>query len=78
MTSPATDKLVQAYNRMMERIHHALEEAGSKTLPSIRHSLDKARETAEELEELTHDETEKVAYFLKRDIQDAGQHLAET
>ena len=78
MTSPASDKLVQAYNRMMERIRQALEEAESKTLPSIRHSVDKARKTAEELEELTQEEAEKVSYYLKRDVQDAGRHLAET
>lgn len=78
MTSPTSDKLVQAYNRMMERIRQMLEEAESKALPSIRHSVDKARETAVELEELSHDEAEKVAYYLKRDVQDAGQHLAET
>ena len=78
MTNPAADKLVQAYNRMMERIRHALEDAESKALPSIRHSVYKARETAVELEELSHDEAEKVAYYLKRDVQDAGRHLAET
>ena len=46
MSSPATDKLVQAYNRMMERVRHALEEAESKALPTIRHSIEKARGTA--------------------------------
>ncbi len=75
---PTTDKLVQAYNRMLERVRHAFEEAESKTLPSIRHSVEKARETAVELEELSHDEAEKVAYYLKRDMQDAGRHLSES
>jgi ssDNA-binding Zn-finger/Zn-ribbon topoisomerase 1 len=74
----STDKLVQAYNRMMERVRHALEDAESKALPTIRHSVEKARETAVELEELTHDEAEKVAYYLKRDMQDAGRHLSES
>jgi len=78
MTNPAADKLVQAYNRMMERVRHTLEEAENKTLPTIRHSVEKARETAVELEELSHDEAEKIAYYLKRDLQDAGRHLAET
>ncbi len=73
-----TDKLVQAYNRMLERVRHAIGEAEAKTLPSIRHSVDKARETAVELEELTQDEAEKVAYYLKRDVQDAGRHLSES
>ncbi|MGB5727774.1 MAG: zinc ribbon-containing protein [Thiogranum sp.] len=78
MTSPATDKLVHAYNQMMERVRHALEEAESKALPTIRHSIEKARGTAVELEELTQEEADKVAYYLKRDVHDAGKHLAET
>ncbi len=78
MTSPVSDKLVQAYNRMMERLRHALEEAGTNAPPGIRHGIEKARKTAVELEELTHDEAEKVAGYLKRDLQDAGRHLAET
>lgn len=78
MTTPATDKLVQAYHRMMERVHQAFEEAEKSTLPTLKNSVEKARETAVELEELTHDEAEKVAYYLKRDVQDAGRHLSET
>jgi len=78
MPSPATDKLVHAYNRMMERVRHTLEETESRAVPTIRHSVDKARKTAVELEELTHDEADKVAYYLKRDVQDAGRHLAES
>lgn len=78
MTHPTTDKLVQAYNRMLERARHALEEAESKALPNIRHSIDKARETAVELGELSQEEAGKIAYYLKRDLQDAGRHLAET
>lgn len=73
-----TDRLVQAYNRMMERVRHTLEEAESKTLPNIRQSIDRARDNAVELEELTRDEAEKVAYYLKRDMQDAGRHLSES
>ena len=78
MTNPTTDRLVHAYNRMMERVRHSLDEAEAKALPSIRQSVEKARQTAVELEELSHDEAEKIAYYLKRDIQDAGRHLAET
>ncbi len=78
MTSPAADKLVHAYNRMMERVRHAIEGAESKALPTIRHSIEKARQKAVELEELTQEEADKVAYYLKRDVHDAGKHLAES
>ena len=77
MTLPTTDKLIQAYNQMMERIRHTLSDTETKVLPTLKSSLDKARETAVELGELTHDEAEKIALWLKRDTQDAGKHLAE-
>ncbi|MGW8311292.1 MAG: zinc ribbon-containing protein [Thiogranum sp.] len=78
MSESTTDKLVHAYHRMMERVRHSIETTESKALPSIRHSVEKARDTAVELEELTHDEAEKVAYYLKRDVQDAGRHMSES
>lgn len=78
MSESAADKLVHAYRRMMERVHDTVESAESGALPTIRHSVEKARDTAVELEELTHDEAVKVAYYLKRDMQDAGRHLSES
>lgn len=72
------DKWLAAYDDMMARVRTALEEAEESTLPKVSGFIDKARDTAVELEELTVDEAEKVAYYLKRDIQDAGRHLAET
>jgi len=78
MSNPATDKLVQAYNQMLERARHIIDGAENKALPTLRSSIDKARETAVELEELSHEEAEKIAYYLKRDMQDAGKYLAES
>jgi predicted RNA-binding Zn-ribbon protein involved in translation (DUF1610 family) len=72
------DRWLAAYDDMMARVRTALEEAGESTRPKVTGFIDKARDTAVELEELTVDEAEKVAYYLKRDIQDAGRHLAET
>lgn len=77
MNNPTTDKLVQAYNQMMERVRHTLAGTEARVLPTLKHSLDKARETAVELGELSHDEAEKISMWLKRDVQDAGKHLAE-
>jgi len=63
---------------MMARVKTALEEAEESTRPVVGGFIDKAKETAVELEELTRDEAEKVAYYLRRDIQDAGRHLTES
>ena len=75
---PTREKWQRAYDDMMVRVKTAYEEAEESTRPALENFIHKARDTAVELEELTHDEAEKVAYYLKRDLQDAGKHLAET
>jgi hypothetical protein len=72
------EKWLTAYDDMMMRVKTALEEAEESTLPVLQGFIDNARDTAVELEELTREESEKVAYYLQRDLQDAGKHLAET
>jgi len=71
-------KWLSAYDDMMERVKTAIEETEESALPVVTGFIHKAKETAIELEELTRDEAEKVAYYLQRDMQDAGKHLAET
>lgn len=72
------DKWLRAYDDMMVRVKTAFEEAGENTRPALQEFIHKARDNAVELEELTREEAEKVAYYLQRDLQDAGRHLAET
>jgi hypothetical protein len=62
----------------MMRVKTAIEEAEESTLPVLQRFIHNARDTAVELEELTREESEKIAYYLQRDLQDAGKHLAET
>ncbi len=71
-------KWLAAYDDMMARVKTAIEETEESSLPVVTGFINKAKETAVELEELTRDEAEKVAYYLQRDMQDAGRHLAET
>ena len=64
------ERLVDAYNRMLERIRVFIDEAedaGGKGLQS-----------AYELGELTRDEAEKIAAWLKRDAKDAADHMEKT
>lgn len=67
----ATDKLVEAYDRMMQRTQEFMEK-------SIQQPLNKAAETAIELGELTREEAERVALYLRRDMQETAQHLSDT
>ena len=74
----AVDRLVAAYESMLERVHDAADTAEQKSVPWLREALANAREKAVELEELTREEAEKVSRYVERDLQDAASYIAET
>ncbi|HXH03266.1 MAG TPA: zinc ribbon-containing protein [Candidatus Competibacteraceae bacterium] len=63
------NRLIQAYNRMMERLAEWEQEA-------LGRGLERAVERAVELGELTREEARQVADFVKRDLQAAGRYMA--
>ena len=73
-----SDKLIGAYNRMMERVSDAFKHAGGNASPTLQHAVETAKETAVKLGELTRDEAELIGAYLKRDLHDAATHLAAT
>ena len=72
------EKLVQAYHRMLERVKTATQQAGQETLSTLQQQIENAKHKAVELGELTREEADKIAAYLKRDLHDAAQHLKET
>jgi len=71
---PTADQLIHAYNTMLTRLHLMLDEESN----TVKQALTHAQKTAVELSELSHDEAEKIAAYLKRDLQDAARYLTET
>ncbi len=71
-----TEKLIDAYNRMMDRVKTAIEEGEKGAAPRLHHAVEKAKEMATQLGELTREEAEKIGDYLKRDIEDAANYLA--
>ena len=71
-------KLVAAYDKMMERIHHILDDAEQHAIPSLQKSIDKAKQQAIELKEITAEEADKLASYIRRDIHDATHHISES
>ena len=72
---------VEGYRRMLERIQQYVESLSEKeqqALFRLQHSLDHVIDEAVELDEMTREEATLLATYVKRDLQDAGQHLAET
>ena len=81
MTESRSAPLVQAYQRMMERMKNRLEEleqAEQAAFPQLTASIEHATEKAVELGELTREEARLIGSYLQRDLEDAGQHLATT
>jgi hypothetical protein len=72
------DRLVEAYERMLERVHEAADSAEKKTLPWLREALDDARDKAVELEELSREEADKIARYVERDVKDAAGFIADS
>ncbi len=72
------EKLVDAYNTMMKRVHTAIDQAEEKMIPTLEHNLEEAEMRAIELGELTREEAEKVTGYLKRDVEEAARYLQET
>ena len=72
------DRMVEAYETMLERVGDGMDTAAHRTVPALRHALERARETAVELGELTREEAERIASYLERDVRDAAHYLADT
>jgi NADH pyrophosphatase NudC (nudix superfamily) len=67
------DRFTQAYERMLDRSKEVLSEAGH----TMQKAVQAAMETASELGELTREEAERIGTYLKRDLHDAAEYLAE-
>lgn len=75
------NRLVRAYDSMMERVKIRLEEleqAEKAAFPLLSASIEHAAEKAVELGELTREEARLIGGYLKRDLEDAGQYLTTT
>jgi len=78
---PAKDPIEaigEAYELLLE---DALEEAHKieeKTGPALHRAIDKAHIKTGKLEELTKEEAEKLAGYLKRDLVDAARYIKES
>lgn len=65
--------LRQAYNLMLERAKEIMRKSGDR----LENAVDQARDTAQELGELTRDEADLLAQYVKHDLQDLGDFLSD-
>lgn len=68
-------KLIEAYDNMMQRVDELLSKAEHQALPALQKNIEKAKQQAIDLKEITQEEAEKLGNYLLRDLHDAAEHL---
>lgn len=69
-------KHVLAYKKMLERVKDLLALQGKQSGRDLERSLEAAKHKAVELGELNEDEADAIGRYVKRDLREAGRHLA--
>jgi len=71
-------KLIAAYDKMMAHVDHLIDSAEHKALPVLQNNIDKAKQQAIELKEISVEEAEKLGGYLRRDLHDAAEYLEQS
>ena len=77
-STPPNDKLAQAYDKLLEIMKKAWHDTEAQALPPLKERLDQAAEKLSALGEITREEAEHVAEYVRRDLQEAGEFLSES
>lgn len=77
-TEDKEDKLARAYHKMVNRVYSALGEPSSKGQSEVPGGIEKAKQKAVELGELSEEEADQLGEYLRRDLQDAAKYLTDT
>jgi len=72
-----TERLAEAYNRMLERAKNALERVTHGHKPELHHLLEGAKDEAVKKGELSPDEAAQIARYIRRDVHDAASGMRE-
>ncbi len=71
------ERMVAAYESMLKRVDEMLKAAEKRAVPTLKNAFEQAREKAVELGELSSEEAEKIAGYVKRDLRDAANFMAD-
>ncbi|WP_165855450.1 zinc ribbon-containing protein [Marinobacter sp. JSM 1782161] len=77
-TPEFTGQALKVYNRMLERVVAQLNQVERKSWDALRESVDEAVEFENELEEMTREEVDLLAAYVKRDVGHLMHFVEET
>lgn len=70
------DRLLKAYNHMIDEMHAAFEKVEETVSPTIETMLQNAQQTSKKLYALTQDEARMITEHVKRDISHARKYMS--
>ena len=73
----SSSRLVGTYNQMMDHIRDAFENTDTSEL-SLQKALNNAKDQVIHLGEVTVEEAHEISEYIKRDINDAAEYMAES
>ncbi len=73
----ATDKLVEGYNTMMDKLSEWTEKADENAGPMIINGVKEAEEFLTELKQWSVEEVDLISRYVKRDLQDAAVKMEQ-
>jgi len=73
-----TEGMSEAYEKLLKLSIKELKLIETKAGPLLHELIDKASEKLSELDELTREESAKITDFLKRDLKEAANYMAES
>lgn len=74
-STPPNDKLAQAYDKLLDIMKKAWQDTEAHALPPLKERLDQAVEQLTALGEVTQEEAEHVAEYVRRDLHEAADFL---
>jgi hypothetical protein len=72
------ERLVKAYDQMMDHAMSALDHTRNDTIPSVKHLLEVARDKTVEMGDLTREEADKIRDFIHRDLEHAARYMEKS
>ena len=73
----SSHRLINTYNQRMAAIREAFENTDTSDI-TLQKALNEAKDKAIHLGEVTMDEAHEISEYIKRDINDAAEYMAET
>jgi len=75
-THELNEKLIKGYKQLLQTSKEILDVTKKEATPAVLDAIDKGKEKAAELAELTSEEIDKVSDFVIHDLHDAAEYIA--